>query len=113
SDTVLNDVAEANAAPAISDIPDQRIPADGTTGPLPFTVNDSETPAGSLVVSATSSNTTLVPNGSPNIVLGGTGANRMITITPAASQQGLATIPVHVRAAANSRFTTFAVTVAD
>ncbi len=47
-----------------------------------------------LVVSATSSNSTLVPNA--NIVLGGTGTDRTIAITPAAGQSGTTTITVTV-----------------
>ena len=42
----------------------------------------------------TSSNSTLVPTG--NLVLGGSGANRTLTITPAANQNGTATITVEV-----------------
>ena len=53
---------------------------------LRFTVGDVETAAGSLTVSGTSSNTTLVPNA--NIVFGGSGANRTVTVTPAANQTG-------------------------
>ena len=41
-----------------------------------------------------SSNTTLVPVS--NIVVGGTGADRTVTITPAANQSGTATITLTV-----------------
>src|SRR5439155_2040430 len=58
------------------------------------TVGDVETVAGSLTVSGSSSNTALVPNA--NIVVGGSGANRTVTITPAANQTGVATITVAV-----------------
>src|SRR5260370_40142027 len=47
-------------------------------GPINFTVGDVETPAGSLTVSGGSSNQTLVPDG--NIVLGGTGGKRTVTL---------------------------------
>ncbi len=50
-----------------------------------FRVSDFETPAASLVATATSGNTALVPNG--NLVLGGTGTNRTLTVTPAANQK--------------------------
>jgi hypothetical protein len=44
---------------------------------------------GSLTVSGSSNNTTLVPNA--NIVFGGSRANRTVTVTPAANQTGSAT----------------------
>jgi hypothetical protein len=84
-----------NNPPSISDIPDQTTPEDTATPPIPFTVGDVETPSGSLIVTGTSSNTTLVPN--ENIVFGGSGANRTVTITPAPNQSGgPATITVTV-----------------
>ena len=49
-----------------------------TTGTLNLLVNDVETPAGSLILSATSSNTAVVPLA--NISFGGSGANRTVTI---------------------------------
>jgi len=57
-------------------------------------VGDVETPVANLTVSGSSSNMTLVPNG--NIVFGGSGANRTVTITPAADQTGTTTITVTV-----------------
>src|SRR5204863_3779350 len=58
------------------------------------TVGDTETAAASLTVSGSSSDTTLVPNA--NIVFGGSGANRTVTITPAANQFGTTTITLTV-----------------
>ncbi|HZD55107.1 MAG TPA: Ig-like domain-containing protein, partial [Anaerolineales bacterium] len=55
-------IDSVNDAPTISDIPDQTTPEDTSTGPIGFTVGDTETPAGSLAVSGTSSNQTLVPD---------------------------------------------------
>ena len=55
-------------------------------GPIAFTVDDDESAAGSLTVSGTSSNQTLVPNAS--IAFGGSGASRTVTVTPAAGQAG-------------------------
>jgi hypothetical protein len=45
-----------------------------------FTVNDAETPVNSLIVTATSSNTTVVP--ASNVVLTGNGASWNVKITP-------------------------------
>ena len=90
----LNVAAAPNTAPTLSDLGAQTVNEDTATGPIPFTVGDVETAAGSLTVSGTSTNTTLVPNG--NIVFGGSGANRTVSITPAANQTGTATITVTV-----------------
>jgi len=68
----------------------------GTTGALAFTVGDAVTPPGDLVVTAVSSNQALVPDGGANIVLGGSGADRTITITPLMGQTGMTTITVTV-----------------
>ena len=54
-----------------------------------------ETAVGSLTLGKSSSNTTLVPNS--NVAFGGSGANRTVTITPAANKGGKATISLSVR----------------
>ena len=59
-----------NTPPTISSIPDQTIVQNSSTGPIPFTVGDAETPAANLQLSAASSNPGLIPN--QNIVFGGT-----------------------------------------
>ena len=83
-----------NALPTISDVAKQFTLQNTPTVAIPFTVGDAETAAADLVVTATSSNTTVVPNA--NIVLGGSGANRTLTVTPAANQVGPTTITVTV-----------------
>jgi len=83
-----------NTPPTISSIADQNIPQNGTTGAIGFTVSDVETLPGSLTVTASSSNITLIPNA--NVVLSGAGADRTITVTPAADQSGNADITVTV-----------------
>src|SRR5439155_22843232 len=77
-------VNAVNDAPTISIIAAQTISEDTATGALAFTVGDVETAAGSLTVTGSSSNTTLVPNA--NIVFGGSGANRVVTLVPAANR---------------------------
>src|SRR5207248_1132583 len=60
--------------------------------------------------SGSSSNLALVPNA--NIVFGGAGGNRTVTVTPAANQTGTATITVTVTDADNgTAFDTFVLTV--
>ncbi len=81
--------------PTISAIPDYSSCLNGyNTGAISFTIGDAETATTSLTVTATSSNTTLVPNG--NITLGGSGANRTITVATVAGQTGTTTITVLV-----------------
>lgn len=83
-----------NTAPQITDVANQTIQSGGTAGPLSYVVSDAETSATNLTVTATSSNLTLVPAGA--ITLGGSGANRTVSITPANGQTGTATITLKV-----------------
>ncbi len=83
-----------NTAPTITDITDQSVPSGGFTGALAFTVGDAQTAAGSLTVTGSSSNTTLVPNA--NIAFGGSGANRTVTVTPVSGLSGSAIITITV-----------------
>ena len=87
-------VNPVNTAPTISVIPAQTTGLGTAIGPISFIVGDSQTAAGSLTVSGLSSNTMLVPAG--NIFFGGNGANRTVTLTPAAGQTGTTTITVTV-----------------
>lgn len=107
--TTFNDVAGDNTSPTISSISDQNTPANTPTAAIPFQIADLETEASNLVVDATSSNTTLVPNG--NIVLGGTDENRTITVTPATDEQGSTVISVTVSDGANTTTNQFALSV--
>ncbi len=100
----------SNTAPTISAIANQTIPANGNTGAIAFTVGDLESPAGVLVVSASSSNTVLVPDA--NIALAGAGASRTVTVTPAINQVGTATITVTVSDGSLSASTAFILSVA-
>jgi hypothetical protein len=94
--TSFSDVQTVGGPPSISGLVAVSIPANSNTGPMPFLISDVETPAGSLTVSATSDNPTLVPNVPANLTFGGSGENRTLTVTPAAGQQGTANIEVVV-----------------
>ena len=111
--TAFGDVAGPNQSPSVSSITPQFIPMNGNTGPLNFTVSDPETVASALTVSASSGNTTLVPNGIGHLDLNGDvgGTNRTLTVTPATGQQGSAIITVNANDGTNTSFTTFKVTV--
>lgn len=103
--TLFNDVAGNNTSPLVSPIPTQNTPMNTPTAAIGFTVQDGETVASSLIVSNTSANTTLVPNA--NVVLGGSGTNRTITITPAAGQQGSSLITVYASDGVNTSSSSF------
>jgi hypothetical protein len=87
-------VTAVNDTPTISTISDQTTLEDTATGAIAFTVGDVETAAGSLAVTATSSNVGVVA--ADGIALGGSGANRMITLSPVANASGTSTITVTV-----------------
>ncbi|MFN8709342.1 MAG: DUF2341 domain-containing protein, partial [Planctomyces sp.] len=98
-----------NTAPTISAIASQTIDEDTSTGDLAFTIGDVETPASSLTVTATTSNSTLVPTS--GIVVSGTGASRTVRVTPAANQNGSSTITLTVSDATTTSSTQFVLTV--
>jgi len=109
SDTFVLTVRSVNDPPTISAVADVTINEETSTPPIPFTVGDVETPAGSLVVTCNSSNLALVPLA--NIVPGGNGANRTVTITPAANRYGTSTITLTVSDGSATASTGFVLTV--
>ena len=78
-------------------------------GSFAFHGGDAQTPASNLLVSATSSNPTLVPTGS--ILLGGTGATRTVTVATALGQTGTTLITLSVSDGSGSANTSFMLTV--
>ena len=102
-------VAMVNSFPTISSVSNQVTLEDVPTSAIGFLVGDLETPAGSLQVSGTSSNTNLVPNA--NLIFGGSGSNRTITITPATHYYGATTVTVSVSDGQASTSTSFLLTV--
>ena len=100
--------------PTISAVANQTINEDQTLAPVGFTIGDPETSPGSLLLGATSSNTALVPTA--NIVFGGSGASRTVSLTPAPNANGTtnggtATITLTVSDGSGSSSTSFVVTV--
>ncbi len=102
-------VRSVNDLPTVTGLTAQTIPEDGAITALPFTLADVETPVEDLIVTATSSNAALVPTA--NIVLGGTGANRTMSVTPLPNKNGSAVITVRVNDGTATRNTTFNLTV--
>ncbi len=68
-------------------------------------LSDSDTPLGNLTLSASSSNTALVPHG--NITFGGSGGARTVTISAASGQSGTAIVKI----AADDGTTTSSMTI--
>lgn len=109
STTFTVTVLPVNDVPTVSAIPHQIIDEDGVTQALSFVITDVETPVDGLTLSATSTNITLVPHA--NIVLGGSGANRIVTVTPAPNQFGSATITVRANDGTGTGSRSFSLTV--
>jgi hypothetical protein len=86
--------AITNARPAISAVSNQFTVPGHATPSLAFTISDEETLPANLTLTGLSTNTALVPNG--NIVFGGSGSNRTVTVTPLAGQSGTTTITISV-----------------
>jgi hypothetical protein len=87
-------ITPVDDAPTISAISAINVVKNTTIPEIPFTVADVETSAAALVVTATSSNTKLLPaNG---VVPGGTAGNRTLTLTPLTNVTGKATITIRV-----------------
>jgi len=105
-------VEQVNDPPFISEIDDQRTDENITSSPIYFTIDDLESNADDLFLSAHSMNTILVPD--DQIVFGGSGKNRFVTITPGTDQSGLAVITLTVsdQKEAFSRSFTFSVNAA-
>lgn len=109
--TLLATFVAIPQAPTISSIAAQTVNEDGVLGPLAFTVSDPQSPASSLTVTPSSSNTTLIPNTSAALALAGTDSNRTVTVRPAPNQSGTANVTLTVSDGTNTTSTTFAVTV--
>ena len=113
--TATVDIGAYEAHPTVEDIGDKTTAEDTAIPQFSFNIGDG---TGVLItsVTATSANTTLIPNA--NIVVGGSGSSRTLDISPAADRNspsdGTATITVTVTAS-NGRTAkdTFVVTVTE
>ena len=105
-----DDSQTPDAPPSLSAIADLTLNQDTASAAIPFDVADDRTAPGSLVVSASSSDPALVP--SDGIMIGGSGGNRTVTITPAEAVAGTASVSLTVADAAGLSTTrTFLVTI--
>jgi hypothetical protein len=102
-------VNPVNDPPSISAMANQGMAMNSATGLLPLWVEDAETAANALQVTATSSNTLLVPVS--RVVFAGAGVARTVKVSPAANQVGSATVTLKVTDGTASTSTSFVVTV--
>ena len=100
-----------NTPPTITAVANQVIVEDTPTAALAFTVGDGQTAAASLVVTASSSNPSLVPNNGAALALGGSGASRTMTVTPQPNANGQSTITLSVNDGLLTTTTSFLLTV--
>jgi len=80
--------------PSISAIPDLLVNSNSSVGPISFTISDPNIPPDALTLTAASSNPTVIP--AANVVFGGSGSSRTLTVTPAPNQGGTAIITITV-----------------
>lgn len=100
-----------DSAPTISAIDDQTIDEGEETDAIEFTLDDADQDEADLVLTASSSDQDLVPDA--NIVFGGSGADRTVTVTPSDDQHGSATITITVSDGANEATASFTLTVEE
>jgi VCBS repeat-containing protein len=92
--TVTVTVTPVNDLPTIDWVARQYIGIGGTTGALEFKVGDEETDGSDLTITATSSSQGIVPDG--NIIIGGSGTDRTITVVAVPILTGQTTITIRV-----------------
>jgi hypothetical protein len=80
--------------PTINGLTSESTPVNTQTAAIPFNIYDAQTPAANLVLTATSSNPTLMTTS--DIAFGGSDSNRTITLTPEPNQIGTTAIGVIV-----------------
>jgi hypothetical protein len=95
--------------PTLSLVPAQQTGLNESLEKIPVTLGDDQTPVETLILTASSSNSNLVPNG--NITLGGTGPDRHVSITPAPDTAGYTTITLTANDGNSTNSTSFLVKV--
>jgi len=100
-----------NTPPAISAIEDQTLNTGTAFLSIPFTVGDAETAAADLTLSGSSSDSALLS--ASDIVFGGSGSNRVVTLTPEAGQIGEVEITLVVSDGSLTTSTNFLLVVVE
>ena len=105
----LESLEDRRLLATISQISNHLINRDTSTSPISFRIADPEGAVGDLNVSATASDTMLVP--SSGIRIEGTGEDRTLVVTPAPERTGTSTITVNVSDNTTSVAESFVLTV--
>jgi hypothetical protein len=111
-DEVVITVAAApviNTPPTVSTVAHQTIAEDTATAALAVTVGDGETAVSALILTAVAADAVLLP--ASGISLGGSGANRTVTLTPAADRHGTTVVTLTVGDGTTTTSNSFTVTV--
>ena len=108
--TLVSQLNSYNTAPTISAVANRSTAPGTATGAIALTIGDGEMAPSILTVTATSSNTTLVPIA--NLALSGSGASRSLNVTPATGQSGTTSITVNVTDGGFTTASSFVLTVA-
>lgn len=87
-------VTPVSDPPTITAIPDQIVPEGTTVGPLSFVIQDPDTPAAELTLTREVDLTSIVPTA--NVVLGGQGSDRTVTVTPLPLASGIVRVTLRV-----------------
>src|SRR5437867_3580386 len=95
SASFLLSVNSVNDPPTISSVANQSTNEDTPTPTIPYSIGDEETPVDSLMVSGHSSNPGLVPDA--NILFGGSGSDRPLSLPTRRSSDLSTTITLTVR----------------
>jgi gliding motility-associated-like protein len=90
------DANAQNTPPTVSTIANQTTSCTGISQPLAFNIGDAETLVGNLTITATSSNTTLIPNANLVITQPNSSGAASLAYTPVAGQTGVSTITLTV-----------------
>jgi hypothetical protein len=101
--------ATVNRLPVIASIANVTNLVNTSVAPIAFTISDTETATGSLTLTASSSNTSLVQNS--GVVLGGSAGNRTVTLSPIANATGAADISITVNDGSATSTRTFSLIV--
>ncbi len=109
--TFVVTVSPVNDSPTIRTIEPQVTDEDVALGPLPITIDDSDTELSKLQLFVLSSNNKLIPEA--NITLGGIENNRTVTIQPSPNLSGTSRITITVSDGSLSASTFFTLTVRD
>ncbi len=102
-------VTPVNDPPTLSVLADQTLVEGASTGPLAFTVGDVDNDPATLSVTATHDNPALIP--ATGLLLGGSGIQRTLTLTPTPGQSGAARVTLMVSDGLLTASRTFGLTV--